>query len=260
MARALSLRVGYVPAAYSFSDEFTGAANAAPNSANWIRETGQGYGQETYTTATDLAYLDGSSNLVLKAKLVGSVWNAAQLSTRTIFTMNSGSIEFRAQMPTTTGFWPGIWFDPSIHGEAGTTQAFGEFDILEMWNGEWAGNPAFTTLHYWVDRGGGTSEVHAQTQPAQSYVPGDGLWHVWNITWTSSSISISIDGAVQGSMTAAQFQTNTGHPWPFNNLPMYFIMQLAVDGGGSGSSYPPPPAGVTEAQMLVDYIRITKTA
>jgi beta-glucanase (GH16 family) len=222
----------------------------------WTREVGQGYGQETYSSDPSYANPNGSGDLVIQSKKVGSTWYSGQVSTRGHFAMNGGTIEFRAKLPTATGFWPGIWVDPSIHGEAGNS-AMGEFDILETFNGIWAGNPAFTTLHYWQDRSA-PGVVHSQTQLPQYHV-NDGAFHVWRVVWTSGSISLFIDGNLVGSMTAAQFAAKTGHPWPFNDKPAYFVMQLAAMGNGRPWAGVPAPA-VSEAQMDVDYLHITKTS
>src|SRR5450830_206619 len=64
--------VGAPPAGFTltWSDDFTGAANTGVNTANWLYDTGTGFGTgeiETMTNSTANVYQDGAGHLVLKA-------------------------------------------------------------------------------------------------------------------------------------------------------------------------------------------------
>ena len=53
-----------------WSDEFNGAAGTGVNSANWLYDTGTGFGTgeiETMTNSTNSVYQDGQGHLVIKA-------------------------------------------------------------------------------------------------------------------------------------------------------------------------------------------------
>jgi hypothetical protein len=79
-----------------FSDNFGGAAGAAPALDNWFYDIGSGtkyqMGEVDRTTrSTENVFLDGSGHLVLKATRSGSAWTSGRIeSTRDDFTAPAG--------------------------------------------------------------------------------------------------------------------------------------------------------------------------
>jgi len=112
-----------------FSDDFNGAANSAPSSANWLYDLGTSYpggagnwgtGEvESNTSSTANVYLDGSGDLAVKPIRDGAGnWTSGRIETqRTDFHPPTGGVmrtEARIQMPNVTGaaaagYWPAFW-------------------------------------------------------------------------------------------------------------------------------------------------------
>jgi hypothetical protein len=102
-----------------WSDDFTGAANTGVNTANWIYDTGKGYGcigcptnwgtgeVETMSSSTANVYLDGSGHLAIKPiKARNGTWTSGRIETvRTDFQAPAGgmmAMEAYIQLPNVT--------------------------------------------------------------------------------------------------------------------------------------------------------------
>ncbi|MGO8672211.1 MAG: hypothetical protein ACLQVD_12700, partial [Capsulimonadaceae bacterium] len=68
-----------------WEDNFPGASGSAPNSANWVYQTGNNWGNgelDTGTTSTSNVYLDGNNHLVLQAQDNAGAYTDGHLSTQ----------------------------------------------------------------------------------------------------------------------------------------------------------------------------------
>lgn len=231
LSLSLILNACAAPSAYSFDDEFNGAAGTPPP-ANWGYDIGsRGWGNhqlQTYTSSRANSYLDGSGHLVIKAiREVSGIWTSARLVTLGHFSQAYGTFSARIKFPGGGGMWPAFW----LLGDNG--KAGGEIDIAEKY-----GNPAW---------GDSSSSVYSQNDTIERATgdtqAGTG-WHIWTMSWSPTSINFYKDGKLQ--LAAEPFPG-----WPRGK--MYMVLDLAVGGSGGGT----PPASTKSAEMLVDWVTVS---
>jgi len=261
-----------------WSDEFsnTGASNALPNSANWTYDTGyQCCGnneQETYCAAgsntspcnssTPNAYVAPGGGLnIVALNPSGTNYTSARLKTQGLFSFQYGRLEAQMSLPEEQAMWPAFW----MLGNNITTiswPACGEADIMEHIDGDntpFGGPGTGTPPGYdWIQgsvHGGAnsSSEVNGGTQ----YPSGAGTGfsaaavHTYGIIWTKGQIQYYVDSP---SNIYATFNTsNFGGTWPFDQGPMFIILNLAVGGDWPGNV----DSSTTFPQtMQVQYVRL----
>jgi hypothetical protein len=174
-------------------DEFDGPAGSPPNPALWtivprremikkpvFWDRPENMGE--YSTDQDHVFLDGNSNLVLRA--TRNPGGSSQSNTYTggkVIGNFSAPINhtFEARVKfecLTPGAWPAWWLLNDDNKKRG-----GEVDIMEWYgNMEW---PSGTTVHARLD---GTSFA---TMP----FPVDDQWHRWRVTWNQGGMYFYAD-------------------------------------------------------------------
>jgi hypothetical protein len=228
---------------YVFEDNFDGPAGSAPDPAKWAvskaRETMQdptfwelpeNVGQ--YRDDRRNVYLDGKSNLVIKAFKEGPTYYGGK-----IYSLWEGGVgytwEARVKFECLTpGAWPAYWL---------SSDQDGEIDIIEWYgNGNW---PSATTVH--AKANGSEWETHN--------VPLDTAWHTWRVKWDQGGMQFWQDYK-DGAAPYFTVSKDQMADWPFNNpgYKVFPIFNLAVAGSGGGD----PSGGTYPCQMLVDYIRV----
>lgn len=256
-----------------WSDEFsnTGSANIAPDSHTWTYDTGKdccGNNElETYcasgsnaapcSTSTPNAYVgtDGYLHIVAMSPSP-NVYTSARLKSQGLFTFQYGRIEARMQLPESQGMWPAFWLLGSNITQT-PWPACGEMDVMEHIDG--ANPPAYAggpPLGYdWIAgsvHGGPSSS--AEVNGSQSYHPAGfsaAAWHTYGMIWTKGQVQYYVDSP---SNVYATFNTsNFGGTWPFDQGPMFVLLNLAVGGDWPGS---PDSTTAFPSNMLVDYVRI----
>jgi len=261
-----------------WSDEFsnTGTSNALPNAANWTYDTGyQCCGnneQETYCAAgsntspcnssNPNAYIAPGGGLnIVALNPSGTNYTSARLKTQGLFSFQYGRLEAKMSLPEEQAMWPAFW----MLGNNITTiswPACGEADIMEHIDGDntpFGGPGTGTPPGYdWIQgsvHGGAnsSSEVNGGTQyPSTS---GTGFSaaavHTYGIIWTKGQIQYYVDSP---SNIYATFNTNNfGGTWPFDQGPMFIILNLAVGGDWPGNV----DSSTTFPQtMQVQYVRL----
>ncbi|MFP5229912.1 MAG: family 16 glycosylhydrolase, partial [Acidobacteriota bacterium] len=134
--------------------------------------------------------------------------------------------------------------------------ACGEADIMEHIDGS---NPppsvgAPAPGYDWIAGSvhGGTSSTHADG--SQEYHPAGfsaAAWHTFGMIWTPGQIQYYVDSPAN---IYATFNTsNFKGAWPFDQGPMFIILNLAVGGDWPGN---PDATTVFPGNLLVDYVRI----
>lgn len=273
LAAAVGLLIGGPPAAASasvapagvesgagtWSDEFTGAAGAAPDPRKWGHDVGgNGWGNrelERYTTSTENAHLDGQGHLVILARKTdpgsgrGSCWygpcrfTSARLLTLGKFSQQYGHFEARIQVPAGAGLWPAFWaLDNNVNEPV--DDAYAEADIMEQVGNE--PRASYSSLH--GQRGSASrSTCVGYTLPGRAAY--SDAFHVFAADWSPGGVTFSVDG----HRTATRSKASYGRAWTFDQ-PMFLILDLAVGGVWPGS---PPPATHFPARMVVDYVRVT---
>lgn len=256
-----------------WSDEYSNSssANIAPDVNTWTYDTGTdccGNNElETYcaagsnappcSTFSPNAYVgtDGYLHVVAQSPSPG-IYTSARLKSQGLFTFQYGRIEARMQLPESQGMWPAFW----LLGSSITTvpwPACGEADIMEHIDGA---NPPFSVGgappgYDWIAgsvHGGAstTSEVNG-TQRFTSAGFSAAAWHIYGMIWSKGQIQYYIDSP---SNIYATFNTsNFGGTWPFDQGPMFIILNLAVGGDWPGK---PDSTTAFPSNLLVDYVRI----
>jgi beta-glucanase (GH16 family) len=237
----------------TFSDDFTGAAGAAPDMSRWSYDLGStGWANnesQFYTSYQENLALDGFGNLAIVAQRTGdrshTCWNgpceysSGRLSTYRKFTQRYGIFEARIKMPPGRGMLPAFWLiGDNIHDVG--WPACGEIDIMEF-PGKERGTIVGSIHGPGYSRGG-------------KYLLPDGRsfsdeFHVFTLYWTPGSLVYAVDGRQYKKFTAADMP---GYQWAFDR-PFFVVVNLAV--GGKLSGYPGQEE-VFPQRMLVDYVRV----
>jgi beta-glucanase (GH16 family) len=162
------------------------------------------------------------------------------------FNFTYGTVEFRAKMAGGQGTWPAIWLlgancQSSNESSADNTGACNwpqagsnEIDITEIKGGD------LTTVNQNVVNTAGGWNVCAPTTTDVSQ-----NWHVYQLVWTSSSLTWYIDGTQTCEVTSSSFIPST---------PMFLIINTAIGGAGGGT----PNSSAFPQGMLIDYVKITQ--
>jgi beta-glucanase (GH16 family) len=238
-----------------WSDEFAGPQGAPPSSSNWVRDVGN-YGsgareQETYTSSTANASLDGEGDLAIVARRQAPTgasgqtrsYSSARLETKGLFSATHGLIEARMQIPAGSGLWPAFWMLGDDIDSAGWPGC-GEVDIMEAIGK----NPftAYGTLH----GPDGSANGYAIQHPASSATALASGFHTYGISWNANSITWLLDGTPYATVTSASLAP--GQAWVFNQS-FHLLLNLAVGGSWAGS---PTAATHFPATLLVDWVRV----
>jgi beta-glucanase (GH16 family) len=242
-----------------WADDFTnmGTSNALPNPANWTYDTGyQCCGndeQETYCAAgsntspcsssNPNAYIPPGGGLTIVAlNPSGTTYTSARLKSEGLFSFQYGRLEAKMSLPEEQGMWPAFW----MLGNNITTiswPACGEADIMEHidgndtpFGGPGTGNPPGYDWIAGSVHGGPSSS--AEVSGSQTYPSGSGTGfsatavQTYGIIWTTGQIQYYVDNP---SNIYATFNTgNFGGTWPFDQGPMFIILNLAVGGDWPG--------------------------
>ena len=258
-----------------WSDEFTnsGSTAAQPNASTWTYDTGTdccGNNElETYCAwnssanscnpSNPNAFLGSDGYLHIAAlNPSANVYTSARLKSQGLFSFMYGRIEARMQLPESQGMWPAFWL---LGNNIATINwpACGEADIMEHIDGN---NPPFSVGNAppgydWIAGSvhGGTSST-AEVNGGQEYHPNGfsaAAWHTYGMIWTKGQIQYYVDDPAN---IYATYNTSNGTfngTWPFDQGPMFIILNLAVGGDWPGS---PDSTTVFPSNMLVDYVRI----
>ncbi len=230
------------PQNYVFVDEFDGPAGSAP-SAKWTvakaRETIKDptYWEQPgrigqYRNDRKNVFLDGKSNLVIRAAKDGDTYYSGKLAS--VWEGGAGHTwEARIKFNClTAGAWPAFWLG---------TLGEGELDIVEWYgNGKW---PSATTVH--AKSNGGEWETHN--------IAVDTGWHTWRTQWDANGARFWQD-YTEGAKPYFEVSASQLPDWPFSQpgYTMFVVLNLAVAGSGGED----PSGGTYPADMLVDYVRV----
>ncbi|MFL9875787.1 RICIN domain-containing protein [Paraburkholderia megapolitana] len=246
-----------------WSDEFNGAAGAAPDSTKWTYDTGGGgWGNgelETYCSPysrtapcdpnSSNIYQDGSGNLIIKAINNGGTWTSGRMNTSGKEAFQYGRIEARMKLQVADGFWPAFWMLGNNIGSVGWP-ASGEQDIME-WVQSYGPNKTSSTVH--GPGYSGANGIGSQfTFPNGGRVD-DASYHTYGVIWTQNMMQFYRDNPEQPYFTITPSNIPAGTQWVFNQ-PFYLLLNLAIGGGG----FPGTTDGSTPSTgtILVDYVRV----
>lgn len=243
----------------AWSDDFsnTGTTNAQPNPNTWTYDTGyQCCGndeQETYcawgsntapcSSSTPNAYIapGGGLNIVAMQPSAGT-YTSARMKSEGLFSFQYGRIEAQLTIPESQGMWPAFW----MLGNNITTinwPACGEADIMEhidAANTPFGGPGTGAAPGYdWIAGSvhGGTSSSAELNGSVDFNSNGfsAATTHAYGMIWTKGQIQYYVDDPTK---IYATFNTTNGSfsatTWPFDQGPMFIILNLAVGGTWPG--------------------------
>ena len=238
------------PAPASWSDEFDGPANSAPDPSKWTYDLGGGgWGNqelETYTNSVDNVHLDGDGHLVIRALATQTGFTSARLKTQALFTPQYGHLEARIKLPSGRGLWPAFWMLGSNITTVNWPQC-GEIDVMENIGSEPSVNHASA---HGPGYSGGQAITARYTLPGGARFADD--FHTFAIDWTAGTIVFSVDGTTYQTITRANLPAGT--QWVFD-APFFILLNVAVGGTFPGS---PDATTVFPQQMVVDYVRYAR--
>lgn len=263
-----------------WGDDFTGAANTLPSSANWIIDTGTSYpggppnwgtGEiQTYTNSTANVSHDGGGNLrITPIRQASGQWTSSRIETvRTNFKPPAGgvlAIEGRIQMPNVTGaaaagYWPAFWaLGAPYRGNYQNWPGIGEFDVMENVNGI---DSVWGVLHCGVAPGGPCNEFNGIG--ANRACPGSSCqsaFHTYRFEWDTSVSPQQLRWYVDGQHYHTVTETQVGSYWSQMTSHAGYFMLLNVAMGGSfpngvAGTTTPTAATVSGRPMLVDYVAV----
>ena len=243
-----------------WSDEFNSATSSNVDNTKWVFESGNngGWGngeQEFYTGRTNNAYVAGgllhihaqveNTNVVNGTVTNTFRFTSARMKTDGKFWFTYGRVEWRAKLPSGVGMWPALWMMGTNIDNLGWPGC-GEIDVVEN-----NGTPTFNqgSLH-----NGGT--ISDQTA-VFNFAGGDSItnFHVYDLDWTSNSISWSVDGTVFETRT--NWTSSTGNPYSFPyNQPFFLLMNFATGGSYAGTTDTNAIAASLPQEMQIDYVRV----
>jgi beta-glucanase (GH16 family) len=173
-------------------------------------------------------------------------WGGQRYTSAKIFSKGAGwsygFYEVRAKLPCARGSWPAIWMLPV---EMQKWPDDGEIDIMEQVGSE--PNLIYSSLHTKL-----FNHVLKTQRSAQRRVPTScSAFHVYQLDWRPSSITIGVDG--RGILRVRDDQPGGKGAWPFTT-PFKMILNLAIGGDWAAAK------GIDDAalpqRMQVDYVRV----
>ncbi|MDB5013519.1 MAG: bglA 1 [Daejeonella sp.] len=225
-----------------WADEFN--VDGAPDPSKWGYDLGNnnGWGNaelEYYTSRRENSVVEGGVLKInaIKENFSGFTYTSARLLSKDKFAFKYGKIEIKAKIPAGVGTWPAIWMLGADIGTAGWP-ACGEIDIMEHRGSEL--NKIFGTLHY-PGRSGGNADGNTKTIANATTE-----FHIYSLDWSATAIKIYVDDQLIHNVA------NTNNI-PFNH-DFFVILNLAIGGSFAGSV----DAGLNNATMEVDYVRVYK--
>jgi beta-glucanase (GH16 family) len=242
----------------TWSDEFNGPNGSAPDPSKWTFVTGgNGWGNkelEYYTSRAENAHID-DGNLVITALKedytgpdgVARNYTSARMQTVGKFDQAYGRFEARIKIPYGQGIWPAFWL-LGANMDIAHWPGAGEIDIMENIGRE--PPTVHGTIHgpgYSGSKGIGAPFSLDSGRFADAY-------HIYAIEWQPNQIRFYVDDHLYETRTPADLPSGT--KWVYDH-PFYILLNCAVGGGWPGN---PDDTSIFPQKMLVDYVRVYKSA
>ena len=261
-----------------WSDEFTGPAGAHVNPANWLYDTGTGYGcagcpanwgtgeVETMSSSTANVALDGAGHLAITPiRDVSGNWTSGRIETQADFAAPVGgelAVEVSLQQPNVTGaeaagYWPAAWMlGAAFRGNYLNWPGIGEIDVMEDVNGL---SSEFATLHCGTYPGGPCNEPSGISSGQRACATCQTTFHTYRMEYDRSTspeqIRWYLDGVNFFTVKASQVDAIT---WANATQHGFFIILSLAMGGGFPEAFGGGPTAATASgvPLLVDYVRV----
>jgi len=253
-----------------WGDDFNGVAGTGVDPANWLYDTGTGWGTgeiETMSTSTANVQQDGSGHLKITALRDGNGnWTSGRIeSQRADFAAPAGGqlqVSASIEQPNVSGaaaagYWPAFWMLGTQFRADHHWPNDGEIDTMEDINGL---SSVFGTLHCGVDPGGPCHETTGLGS-GQHACPGCQTgFHTYSVIVDRSvspeQIRWYLDGANYFTVSANQVDATT---WANAVDHGFFIILDLAMGGAFPSAFGGGPTSATQsgAAMIVDHVQVS---
>lgn len=200
---------------------------------------------QAYTNLTRNVFLkDGYLYLqAVKENYHNKNYTSGRVFTKYTASFMYGRFEAKMKMASGQGMWPAFWLLPVWLD----WPKYGEIDIME-----YLGHEPYTqygTAHYANDyfhlnsKGGIYKAPHMLNE----------TFNVFAVEWEPEEIRFFVNEV--NFFTFNKNMRKQGELWPFENIPYYIILNLAV-----GGNWPKPPDNTTvfPNQFIIDYVRFFK--
>ena len=285
----------------NFANDPSGLLSAS-SSGYWAEETGNGtaYGNPGWGNNEAEYYLPGNATvsggtLNLQGKYDSTVishncgtsvinnclFSSAKVtSLKTVDLSQSGFLEIKAELPTSTGSWPALWLlpgpNPDLSSPPNTSNgqptwpAGGEIDMVEWLGRYFAGTDALmqSTLHLPSGTPSPAYTDSYQYQTATLSSPLSTSFHLYQLAWTPGQIAFAVDNQVimtctKSSMSCtptvagiASFPASSIWPYGVTVSNYYLIMNLAIGGNlGAPNGDNTQVPGSYDQTMRIAYVR-----
>ncbi|HEX4932983.1 MAG TPA: glycoside hydrolase family 16 protein, partial [Gemmatimonadaceae bacterium] len=181
------------PWVLAWEDDFTGAAGALPNQANWRFDVGTDWGNAQLEYDTDRASnasLDGAGHLAITARqesFQGRAYTSARITTQGRKEFKYGRFVARIKLPSGRGIWPAVWLLGANEDVVGWPQS-GEIDVMEYRGQE--PSVVHGSLHG-PGYSGGRAFTRAFTLQGARF---DADYHEFSVEWDDEQIVWRVDG------------------------------------------------------------------
>ncbi|MCJ2058471.1 family 16 glycosylhydrolase, partial [Methylobacterium sp. J-048] len=164
-------------------------------------------------------------------------WESGLLTTQGNFSQTYGYFEVRADFSEQVGAWDAFWLLPNQQkpdpNNAGQHQ---ELDVVERYGD--GPSTVYSTIHT-TDQ---TPNIPwQQNRQVTSVMPNQNGYHTYGMDWQADRISFYVDGQLTGSQAT---------PSDLHS-PMYMLVDLATQGGGSNNA----DIARTAITSKIDYVR-----
>jgi hypothetical protein len=231
------------PVTYLFEDEFDGPAGSPPDATKWHPPDDVNTG--LYTNSTNNLFVDGDSNLVIRATNDGGTYHSAWIQTKDSPSPGEGGFTightFEARIkfpfPIPPGCHPSWWMLNRL-----SPKQQDEIDIWECYgNGSWANG---TTV--WNQAANTYTNFHP--------IDMDNNWHTWRCVWDTTGLTFYRDYTDATSQPYFTVAPDSIGDWHYNDsgLQMFLILNNLIGDAGGGT---PNPADYP-VDMLVDWVRV----
>jgi beta-glucanase (GH16 family) len=144
----------------------------------------------------------------------------------TSFNFTYGTVTYRAKFPAkSTSTWPAVWFLGSGCQVTNPFTADTGYDTCPQIEKPGSGYEEIDATECYQNQWCQLALAQPSTFPVCLY-PVDTNWHTYTLTWTPTSISMSMDG----QPTGCSFSSANGYVIP--NTPMFMIIQTQTGGSG----------------------------
>lgn len=242
-----------------WADEFN--RNGAPDSANWVYETGFRRNHEAQYYQKENVWCE-NGKLIIEARKENKAnpdflanskdwrhnrkmidYSSGCILTKGKHVWQYGRFEMRAKIDIHPGAWPAWWTLGTTHSWPGN----GEIDIMEFYRGKLLANIA-------CQKAARSAEWFSNKFSVDSL--GGQKWaekfHIWRMDWNSQSIALYIDNQLLNMVPLRLLENKDGSGFNPFTQPHYQLLNLAIGGDNGGD----PSQTIFPIRFEVDYVRV----